>query len=1444
MKGREKIMKKKLISIALSTALLMSSAVGLCPSVSAEGAKTPEYQKTPRLMEKLNRGLIAVKTEADTREQTVNGVYLSWRLLGDESLENQAFDIYKNGTKLTTTAPHAATCYIDTAGTANDKYKVVKAGEDAADEPEVTPSGTNAYAKPSEVGNGNSLKNSFSYIDIPIVRPEPVNRMGDGKESYYYTLDKDHEAGANDASIGDLDGDGDYELVLKWDPVDSKDSAGADYTGNVYIDAYEIDPNNGGYKWRIDLGKNVTAGAHYTQFMVYDLDGDGKAEVAMKTAPGSKDGTGKYVSEVGDTEEIRNVDNTASFIGTGKLKGKNPFTQYLTIFDGETGEALYTTEFIPYETAEDKYWGDGSAKYNRSERYLAAVAYLDGVHPSLVMCRGYYHDAVIRAYNWDGENKELTMLWQHVGKASERDTTLYGQGNHNLSIGDIDGDGKDEIVYGSAALDDDGRTVLGNTKLGHGDAMHMSDFNNDGKQEVFSVKEDGEGFKKFAEDLRDPATGKHFWDEGKIVTKGDNGRGVMDNIDDAYAKTHENARAIGWSSGLTNAHDLNGDDLKAKPGAAGKGSFDNFLVYWDADLGRELLDANIIQKYDAANGWTKRFYGPSDGYTLVGGSTFNYTKRNVSLVADLWGDWREEIIMPTGTGKDESPALRIFTSTMPTDYRLTTLMHDSQYRLAIAWQNVAYNQPPHTSYYIGSAALATDESGNELNYLAPEVAYTNVAYEVDDVAVSNMTLEKDSIRLKKGKSESLRAVFEPADATNKGVTWTSSDTSVATVSNGIVTGVENGNAVITAVSKDGEITATCDVEVYLVQTTSIELSEDRIELGLDDTATITAAIKPNDATDTSVEWISTDPFVATVQDGTVKAVGYGKAVITAQTNDTNLRDACIVEVKPMSTSNQTGEDSFVTSNTDAETKTSLTATSASITQTNANTGAEVHKDFTPYDENIAKLEFKFNSGGQKDSSGNWSWTGREYTFGFDFVDTEGNLILNISQAQTSKAQDTMAQIGNGTAEKISGWSRISESGESPLARSSTRWIVTIEFDYDNDSCTATLAGSDGSWVKGVTYQKTFPLNGAKFRTFKGYTTKDGTGAITVSPSISDVKYTLVQQISGRSDVLYSKGINSENDWSTDDLADWTYTGDIKPVIDSESGRLWYNAEQPASGYSASKSFNIADNTLVTYDVDWYLGTNPKSLSNIEYIQFGDALRIGYTTGKAFVSMDGNASVPESYDGITKNDDGTFSANDTKSILNYENTTSVKNVRVIFDTTNNTIKSLTFDGKMIEAYTDYQLSDDADVSSVSFGLQRDGDTEAADYQNGIDRIRAAQYIIGETEPDPTMPPEPTEAPKPTNTPTVSDDYTVDADGNKVEVTLTRVENTAKNTVIGVLYESDNSVAECKLFEIAENSDKAELTFEKNISDYTLKVFIWDGFDNMSPVFDKVFEQQKQ
>ena len=1397
-------MNRKVISAAVAVAMTATMSSFALPANAAE-VKTPQYQTNARQMEKLNRGLIAVKTTADTRGQAVNGVYLSWRLLGDESLENQAFDIYKNGTKIHTTGVHDATNWIDTSGTASDKYKVVKAGEDASKETEVTPTSNNNCAKSNEVGNGNSEKNSFTYVDIPISRPDPVERMGDGKISNYYTVDKSHEGGANDASVGDLDGDGNYEIVLKWDPTDSKDSAGADFTGNAYIDAYKIDPNNDGYMWRIDLGKNVTSGAHYTQFLVYDFDGDGKSEVAMKTAPGTVDGTGHYVTEVGDTDEIRNTDNTKSYIGTsGRLKGKNPFTQYLTIFDGETGAALYTTDYIPYDAAEDQYWGDGRAKYNRSERYLAAVAYLDGVHPSIVMCRGYYHDSVIRAYTWDGT--ELTMQWEHKGKKSESSTTLYGQGNHNLSVGDIDNDGKDEIVYGSAALDDDGKTVLGNTGLGHGDAMHMSDFNNDGTQEVFSVKE--EQFKKYAEDLRVASTGKHFWSSGKLVTSDDNGRGVMDNIDDSYAKEHSNALAIGWSSGIANAHDLNGDDVAAKPAGAGSGTFDNFLVYWDGDLSRELLDANIIQKYYAATGTTKRFYGPSDGYTLTGGSTNNYSKRNPSLVADIWGDWREEIIMPVNKGSATDQAyLRIYTSTMPTDYRITTLMHDCQYRLSVAWQNVGYNQPTHASYYIGSVALATDESGNTLNYLAPAVPYTKVTYSApEQVAVTGMTLEKKSIEVEKGKTETINAIITPENATRKAITWTSSDTNVATVTNGVVKGISAGTATITATTKDGNFTDTCEVTVTQNAVTGIRISEKLIDLGMGYKKQITATVMPDDATDKSVEWTSENPEIAAVSDnGTITGKSYGRTVVTATTTDGGYTAKCVVRVKPIDVFDATGNNEFVLSNTDSETKlVSSTAKGMSLEQTNSNVGAEVYKDFEVFSDNKAKISFKFNTGGQRvdgGTIGGVNWTGHEYTFGLQFLDSEGKNILTLSQAHDTAAQQTQSKIGEGTEQQASSaWKLVESKNNSPFGRSMTKWEVELEFDYSNDVCNAKVIGGDGA---GDIYEKSFSLNGSKFKTLKYYTTRDKENAtISVKPSISNLSYVMTTTASGVTEELYNKGGDSK--FAESDLTDWTQVGTdtASLAVDSDNNRIWYNATQPTGEYSAEKTFEVGNNAVVTYDVDWYFGNAVSREGNFEYLQIGN-IRLGWTNGyKMFLSTDGGATWLDS------DSDGT---ND--SIFNGANQTYTKNVKVTVNTATG-VASLWFDGTKVGDYTTENAA-----NAVKFGFTRAGAAPNWAVPNGIDRIKVSQFVQGE---------EPLE---------FSEMKVSGKDDKTATVTYAVVDEDVDDiSLIGALYDKDGKLVEIKTVPVA-NVEKgkylnSEIVFENSIKENNLKVFMWNSLGSMT------------
>lgn len=575
-----------------------------------------------RQMEKLNRGMVAVKVS--------NGVFVSWRLLGTEAAAT-GFNLYRNGTKVNSSPITAGTNYLDSQGTASSTYTVravVNGQEQSASE------SASVWAN--------------SYYDIPLQKPAG-GTTPDGT-SYTYS--------ANDASVGDLDGDGDYEIVLKWDPSNSKDNSQSGYTGNVYLDAYEM---NGTRKWRIDLGRNIRAGAHYTQFLVYDFDGDGKAEVVCKTADGTTDGTGAVIGS--STADYR---NSSGYILSGP--------EYLTVFSGTNGKALVTTDYEPSRgTVSD--WGDSYG--NRVDRFLAAVAYLDGVRPSIVMARGYYTRTVLVAYDW--RSGQLTKRWTFDTNSSGN-SAYAGQGNHNLSVADVDGDGKDEIIYGSMALDDNGGKLY-TTGLGHGDAMHVGDLNPDrAGLEVFKVNESTSA--QYGAEIHDAKTGQILWG---VYTGKDTGRGMAADIDPRY-KGEEL-----WASNGVGLNTVTGTKISSTAPSS-----INFGIWWDGDLLRELLDHNSssvgkIDKWDYANSQLTTLL------TATGTSSNNSTKGNPCLQADLIGDWREEVIWRTA----DSSALRIYTTTAATDYRIYTLMHDPVYRLGIAWQNVSYNQPPHTSFYLG-----------------------------------------------------------------------------------------------------------------------------------------------------------------------------------------------------------------------------------------------------------------------------------------------------------------------------------------------------------------------------------------------------------------------------------------------------------------------------------------------------------------------------------------------------------------------------------------------------------------------------------------------------------------------------------------------------------------------------------------------------------------------
>ena len=593
-------------------------------------------------MERLTRGVVAVKVSG--------GVYVGWRMLGFEydaaNPSNVAYNVYRDGTKLATVTD--STNYQDASGTMTSTYTVraVIGGTEGADSEKAT-----VWAQ--------------NYLRVPLMVPPAGTSPGSpqcetANERYTYS--------ANDASVGDVDGDGVYEIFLKWDPSNSKDNSQSGCTGNVYIDAYKLD---GTRLWRIDLGRNIRAGAHYTQFMVADFDGDGKAEMAVKTAPGTKDGTGAYLkmgpaASDDDNADYRSVANDGSRTGY-VLTGP----EYLSVFNGQTGAEMATVAFdVARGTVSS--WGDSYG--NRVDRFLSGVAYVDNTGlPSSIMARGYYTRTTVAAWNWrDGK---LTQLWKFDSNGTSKDAAGHaytGQGSHSLSIANVDDDPQQEIIYGAMTVDNDGKGLC-STGYNHGDALHVGDFIPSRKGlEVFMCNEDGS---HPAYHIRDARTCAII--QAGPVNGNDTGRGVADDSWPATPAPRCGPRASTACS-----------RRRRTPASAASPAPQNFLIWWDADETRELEDGTSITKYGQSG-------------TLLSCSqcaSNNGTKATPALTADLLGDWREEVIWR----ESDNSALRIYTTTDVTKRRIYTLMHDAQYRTAVAWQNTAYNQPPHPSFHIGS----------------------------------------------------------------------------------------------------------------------------------------------------------------------------------------------------------------------------------------------------------------------------------------------------------------------------------------------------------------------------------------------------------------------------------------------------------------------------------------------------------------------------------------------------------------------------------------------------------------------------------------------------------------------------------------------------------------------------------------------------------------------
>ena len=597
-------------------------------------AAQPNYDMKQIKREYLNRGVIAVRNGQQ--------VIVSWRTLTTDA-KGQAFDIYRNGNKLNREPlTKGGTFFVDNTPLQTSATYEVRGG-----------SINGCYLLQANAPDG--------YLTIPLQKPAD-GECPDGRQ-YRYS--------ANDASVGDVDGDGQYEIILKWDPSNARDNAHDGYTGPTLFDCYRLD---GTLLWRIDLGRNIRSGAHYTPFIVYDLDGDGKAEMMVRTSDGTRDAKGNIIGDALADYRHKGPDRIGRIL-TGK--------EYITVFNGLTGEAMDSKPYIP-ERGDLKGWGDEKA--NRSDRMLAAVGYLDGKKASAIFCRGYYTRSVLAAWDWDG--RELKSRW--VFDTNDPQWASYaGQGNHNLRVADVDGDGCDEITYGSMAVDHNGRGLY-NTGMGHGDAIHLMAF--DPKSRELQVWDCHEN-RRDGSDFRNARTGEVIF---KVPSKSDVGRAMAADIDP------NNPGVEMWSADSHGIRNLKGEIINAAKDAddpqhnnylmlGGRWLPMNFGIWWDGDLLREMLDRGKVSKYNWENNTI------DDVFTLPGIVFNNGTKSNPCLSADILGDWREEVIART----PDSSELRIFVSPIPTDYRINCLMEDIPYRLSVATQNVGYNQPSEPGFYLG-----------------------------------------------------------------------------------------------------------------------------------------------------------------------------------------------------------------------------------------------------------------------------------------------------------------------------------------------------------------------------------------------------------------------------------------------------------------------------------------------------------------------------------------------------------------------------------------------------------------------------------------------------------------------------------------------------------------------------------------------------------------------
>lgn len=537
----------------------------------------------------------------------------------------------------------------------------------------------------------------------------------------------------DDIQLGDLDGDGELEIVVKREPYDGA-NMGVWFNGTTLLEAYKMD---GTFLWQIDLGINIRSGSHYTSYILYDFDGDGLCEIAFRSSEGTKFADGKIITDAnGKINDYRNrqTDGKGWYSGAAIARDLNdPSTattcglimegpEYISICRGYDGREITRIDNIPRggegsKVSRAKYWSEywGDDFGNRMDRFFIGVAYLDGIpdeatgvrttNPSLIISRGIYKNWQVWALDLKGN--ELVPRWKF--DTADHASKWKGMCSHCFRVADLDGDGKDEILYGSAAIDDDGSELWCNGN-GHGDILHVGKFIKDrsGLQIVASFEEakdyEGQG-NGYACQVINARDGSMITGHGRNlpVDASDVGRCIVADVDPDSPDFEY------WSSTQEGMFSCNGTGLVSTtyPTGIGSGVMYNVAIYWSGQSTREMLDRGCIVSYKANPDVNKSNKNRLIAFDLYGSNQGNHaSKYNPCYYGDFLGDYREEVIL----GSSDYKSIYIFSTNHPTTHRLPHLMTDHNYDMSQAMQNMGYNQGTNLGYYVGAETLKKSET--------------------------------------------------------------------------------------------------------------------------------------------------------------------------------------------------------------------------------------------------------------------------------------------------------------------------------------------------------------------------------------------------------------------------------------------------------------------------------------------------------------------------------------------------------------------------------------------------------------------------------------------------------------------------------------------------------------------------------------------------------------